>query len=396
LTQPAALVPWVSAATSISSLLLYLAGVMELRTSAQCLLLPGLIWFAGFWLWIKRRGYSALHQRLARGCWAGLVATFVYDLVRVPMVVSGLPVFKAISYFGTVFLGEPTPTLASEVVGWTYHLSNGIGFALMYVLWMNRPSWWTAVLWGLVLEGVMLLTPYAEVFGYKISRQFLSITIGAHVVYGLGLWAGLRFLEARATLAARWPWCRHVIVVVLVGVPLGLAAIAADFHARHARAIPPSPPEYVGPHLYTTWDVLEPDRIAATWMWSRFVDKQARFHFIPSFSRLTHGQPFDVPEAEIRRTGTRSATEVLLARHRLEGDPKLALLGRMAHLYEITPWQIGTDAAPSRLGRQLKEITSPEIDLSRQQTVQRIFAWLDRWYRQPIGAEPESGWENPP
>ncbi len=385
LREPAALLPWLSATTSIGSLLLYLAGVVELITSAKLLLLPGLILLLASVVWSQRREKTELHERLAGGCWAGLVATFAYDVVRVPVAVAGVPVFKAISYFGTVLLNQPAPTFASEVTGWAYHLSNGIGFALMYALWANRPSWWTAVLWGLVLEGVMLLTPYAEVFGYKISKEFLAMSIGAHVVYGLGLCVALKFLSARSTAIARWPWCRHVTVGVLFAVPLGLTAIAADFHLRHARAIPPSPPDYLGTHLYTTWDVLEPDRVAAMWIWTRFVDKQARFHFVPSFSRITQGKPFDVPEAEIRRTGTRSATEVLLWRHPMETDPKLGLLGRATHLYEITPWQIGSDPLASGIGRHLRLLGNTDPKTSRAEIVRQIFIWLDDWYQQPLG-----------
>src|SRR6202034_3897192 len=130
--------------------------------------------------------------RIIAGLWAGVFATFAYDLVRLPIVLGGgVAVFKAICYFGTIVLRQSSPTAFSEIVGWAYHLSDGIGFALLYVCLFSKPRRWTAVLWGLFLEGIMLLTPYAEVFGYRIGVQFVSITIAAHMVYGLALWVAL-------------------------------------------------------------------------------------------------------------------------------------------------------------------------------------------------------------
>ena len=160
---------------------------------------------------------------------------------------------------------------------------------------------------------------------------------------------------------------------------LGIAAIAADFHARHAKATPASPPGYLGPHLFTTWDVLEPDRVAAMWAYRRFVDSQARFHFVAPFSRIAHGKPFDTPESEIRRTGGRSATEVLLTKLGMEQDAKLALLGRMTHLAEITPWTLPSDRPAQRLAQDLKELAGnapSEVSARADQ----IFQYLDKWY----------------
>ena len=377
LREPLAIVPWVLSTTSISSLLLYLNGLIELRMAALCLLLPGLLLFAGFYLWLAGRGDTELRRRIVRGCWAGLLATVLYDLVRVPMVAKGVPVFKAISYFGTVLLGVPAPTIASEIIGWGYHLSNGIGFALMYVLWSPRPAWWSAVFWGLVLEGVMLMTPYVEVFGYRLSREFLAITIGSHVVYGLGLWVGMVFQGSAVK------WKRTATICLTVLGPLLLAGVALHFNVKHGQRIPGSPPPYVGRHLYTTWDVLEPDRVAALWIWSRFVDRDSRFHFVPVFSQITHGTPFDVPEAGIRRKGTRAATEVLVDEHGLANDSRLAVLARVGHLYEITPWQLGEEPEPTRVGSVIKEMGADNADLGPAHSLELIFQWLDEWYKSP-------------
>jgi hypothetical protein len=382
LKNPALLLPFLLGASSIASLLLYFYGLMEMGRGARSLAIPAVLVLVLGTLWAKYTQRVVLYNRILAGLFAGACATLAYDLVRVPIAWSGIPVFKAISYFGTVIVGQPTPTVASDVYGWAYHLSNGVGFGLMYTALIAVPRWWSAVLWGLLLEGAMLITPYAEVFGYRVSPEFLAITIGGHIVYGATLWASLRYWCGG--LAGDWSATRPLSRVLLTWwlVPLGIGVVAADFHLRHGRDLPPSPPGYLGAHLYTTWNVLEPDRLAALWVFRRFVEPQARFHFVPPFSRMAYGIPFDTPEAGLRRSATQSVTEILLAQNHLQANPQLALLARMTHLYEVTPWMRPADPAASQLGQELIMATGrcplPEIT----PCVERAFHYLDAWYLQ--------------
>ena len=50
--------------------------------------------------WVWRKDWIEARRLLLTGIWTGLLATLAYDVVRVPIVHSGIPVFKAISYFG--------------------------------------------------------------------------------------------------------------------------------------------------------------------------------------------------------------------------------------------------------------------------------------------------------
>ena len=378
LTHHELLIPFVLGASSIGTLLLYFYGVAEMSLSVWALLAPAALLLGAYTLWAKRSDRTDLFMRIVAGLWAGSFATLAYDLVRVPIAMSGIPVFKAISYFGTVILGQSSPSLSSEVAGWTYHLSNGMGFGLMYTVLARTPRFWTAVVWGLFLELAMLLTPYAEVFGYKVSGNFLAITIGAHAVYGATLWAGLRFWigkEGFSRLTFSW-W---KVAAPFIVVPLGIGWVAADFHARHASTIPPSPPSYLGPHLYVTWDVPEPDRFAVMWIFTRFSDSVARFHFIEPFSQASYGTLFDTPEAELRRSATGSATEVLIALLDAESDEKLELLGRVGHIYEISPWMRPTDPVAYRLGQQIMDAGDCGERLTST-CVSQAFEFLDRWY----------------
>lgn len=358
---------------------MYFQGIGSFSWLASAILALEVIGIFVIVIVFREKKQSDILKLVYSGLWAGSLATLAYDLVRVPIAYSGIPVFKAISYFGTVFLNVPTPTSLSEVVGWAYHLSNGVSFGLMYAALVSKPGPITAVLWGMTLEGVMLLTPYAEVFGYRRDAKFLAITIGAHAVYGLVLWLALH-----AAARADFRWTLKPLVAGFIGVPLGLAVMAADFHHRYASHLPPSPPAYIGPHLYTTWDVPEPDRIVVMWMTRRWVEPQAQFHFIPPFETIRYGRPFDLPEAQIRRQGTLSASEFLLSEHHLQRDPKLEALVRMTHLNEITPWMLASDPEAG----QLTELLRTQADqlcgkALKAQCAEQLFVWLDRWYEQP-------------
>src|SRR4030095_7127966 len=132
---------------SILSLLSYFLGLGPFARLTSVMLAIEILGIVFLVIWMKRTKKTELSDRLIRGLWAGALATLAYDVVRVPIAHAGMPVFKAISYFGTVFMGIESPTPLSEAVGWAYHLSNGVSFALMYVVMISRPGPVTAVLW---------------------------------------------------------------------------------------------------------------------------------------------------------------------------------------------------------------------------------------------------------
>ena len=115
---PLLLVPAALGASSIATLLLYFYGVAALDHSVRVLLVPATIALAALTVWARRTERRELYDRIMGGLWAGLFASLAYDVARVPISHAGIPVFRAIAYFGTVFLGQSKPTLASEAVGW--------------------------------------------------------------------------------------------------------------------------------------------------------------------------------------------------------------------------------------------------------------------------------------
>ena len=364
---------------SVASLLLYFLGVGSFTLLALTLLAVESAGLIGLAIWARSKGWDKTIDLLISGLWVGALATLAYDIVRIPVAHSGIPVFKAISYFGTVLLGVQSPTPLSETLGWAYHLSNGVSFGLMYAALVSKPRLYSAVIWGLTLEAVMLMTPYAEVFGYRRDAKFFVITIGAHAVYGAVLYVALRWW----TTTGRFQLKRAHIAAGVLCVPIILFLISADSYRRYSTKLPPSPPTYIGPHLYTTWDVAEPDRIVAMWITKRFVDPQATFYFIKPFDPLKHGKPFDVPEAEIRRHGIRSATQFLLDERGLNSDAKLNTLGRMTYLNEITPWMLASDPEAGQLTQKLRLAADKHCGQNLSTNcVEQLFTELDAIYRE--------------
>jgi hypothetical protein len=68
----------------------------------------------------------------------------------------------------------------------------------MFLALLTRPTparlFFGAVLWALVVEGLLLLTPYTNFFGIPFDLRFIALTLTAHLVFGvaLGLWLRLR------------------------------------------------------------------------------------------------------------------------------------------------------------------------------------------------------------
>src|SRR5262249_3484009 len=101
--------------SSVGTLLMYFFGVAELAYTVRVVLIPATVVLAIFTAWARSANREEIYDRIVSGLWAGTLATLIYDIVRVPVAMAGVPVFRAISYFGTIILAQPTPTLASEI-----------------------------------------------------------------------------------------------------------------------------------------------------------------------------------------------------------------------------------------------------------------------------------------
>jgi hypothetical protein len=144
---------------------------------------------------------------IVRGTIGGLVAAVAYDLYRLPFVLGGAPLYKPFAEFGRLLLAGDGPPWLVQSFGWAYHFSNGAALGIMFLAMVIRPTprllLWGAVAWAMIVEAILLSTPYARFFGLKLDAKFVFLTASAHAVFGivLGLWCRWR-LQSRQTRAA--------------------------------------------------------------------------------------------------------------------------------------------------------------------------------------------------
>lgn len=88
---------------------------------------------------------------------------------------------------------------------------------------------------------------------------------------------------------------------------------------------------------YGTWQSLEPDAWASTWLILTHIDPDAEITIRPAGSELSARTPFAVPGSRFVRDNHASAFEKLLSR--IPGpDPSLARMGKIIHAIESATW----------------------------------------------------------
>lgn len=218
-STPGRVLVFTLAATSIWCLLAEMYGLCDMRTFTLFILIPATIALYALAALDRIRGDRRLWRAVIIGTLAGLAAAVVYDVFRLPFVfahdwriealVPRMPLFKVFPRFGALILGEPleqpTFSLAAHLVGWAYHFSNGATFGVMFAALIGEASrrfaggWLWAVVMAVGIELCMLLSPYAKFFRITLTARFVTVTLAAHVLFGVGL--GLYF----AWHARRWP-----------------------------------------------------------------------------------------------------------------------------------------------------------------------------------------------
>jgi hypothetical protein len=137
-----------------------------------------------------------------------VLAALAYDLYRLPFVLGGAPLFRVFPRFGQLLLGAGEPAWLVQTLGWGYHFSNGAALGIMFLALVTRASprvlLWGAVAWALIIEVMLLLTPYTKIFGLRLDGRFIFLTASAHLVFGLalGLWCRWRIAPSAAGASA--------------------------------------------------------------------------------------------------------------------------------------------------------------------------------------------------
>lgn len=186
-------------------------GMPEMPTLAAYVLLPSLGLFVFAWVAAAGSGQARLVNRLWVGFWTGAAATGVLDPIRLTGFHFGWMPGNMPRMFGVLILDRMAlgPTLGSDVLGYVYHSWVGACFGLTYTLVAGRFRWWGGLVWGLIIEIGMMVTPPMVVamdtgyFGVKFGPGLFLTSLTAHVSFGIAL--GLlaeRYVLHRGTLAA--------------------------------------------------------------------------------------------------------------------------------------------------------------------------------------------------
>lgn len=152
--------------------------------------------------------YPRLFNRAITGLWIGAVASIALDAIRYPIGV-GLKTLPGDmpTMFGKFILGQDEVTGGLLLVGYLYHFLNGASFGIVYTLIAGKARWYWGVVWGLIVEVLMMTTPPMLLmgvgpFGVNTGAPWYFLTtLAAHIAFGvvLGLLAE-RFVKEKGII----------------------------------------------------------------------------------------------------------------------------------------------------------------------------------------------------
>ncbi|MCH7966914.1 MAG: hypothetical protein IIB02_05790 [Thaumarchaeota archaeon] len=161
---------------------------------------------------LVRSKFPLLTNRLFIGMAAGTVASFALEAIRIPayMFTKWIPMDSMISIPGLLLtekitsLSEIKQTIMQSgvpmnlyhapldafIAGGLWHFWNGATFGIVYALLIGKGKWWYGIIWAVVIEMVMMVTPYLIImkgpFGieHMDGYNIFVITLIAHLAFG--------------------------------------------------------------------------------------------------------------------------------------------------------------------------------------------------------------------
>ena len=182
-----------------------LSGVALSITEAAMILVP----LAGAIVVARRAPRSVVREvwRVARaGLLAGAAATLVYDVSRTVLSVldpSPYKPFEAIRQFGLGMLPEGAAPAVVLAAGFTIHFLNGGSFGVIYAIFAGRrahalrAALLSGLAWGLTLEFIQSILYPGWLHITTVLKEFLVISALGHIMYGVTLGLGVRWLLFR-------------------------------------------------------------------------------------------------------------------------------------------------------------------------------------------------------
>ena len=174
-------------------------GMPEMPLLARWALIPSILLLGIVWALAGRLELERLTNRIWAGLWVGFGCTAALDALRLISFSLGLlpgnmPRMFGVLIFDTMAQG---PSTLSDLVGSLYHFWISACFGLTYTLLAGRTRWWGGLVWGLIIEVGMMITPPMVVamgtgyFGLKLGKGLLNgVFLGSlvpHISYGIAL-----------------------------------------------------------------------------------------------------------------------------------------------------------------------------------------------------------------
>lgn len=175
--------------TSVVPLLAWVSDLSDFQTVLLWVAVPGSLTLVAL-SFLSQRGerWPSVYTTLRLGVVAGVIGAVAYDLFRVPfLIVTRFGLLRPIESYGVLALNASESSTITAFAGWSYHFSNGIGFAIVYMALFRGRHWGWAVAWAMLLESGAVFSPFAQDYGLWNNPTAIVIAYGAHVPYALAL-----------------------------------------------------------------------------------------------------------------------------------------------------------------------------------------------------------------
>ncbi|WGE30998.1 hypothetical protein PHA77_18385 (plasmid) [Edwardsiella tarda] len=171
-------------------------GMVSFHWLAEVVMFPALL----LWIGIAAISYLVKWGNLSRSMLlafvAGIVGTISMEIVRIigfryfETMPGSLPMLIGVQLTDQFMNG---PNLWSNLLGWSDHYWNGIGFAFIYIVLIGREHWWFGGIYALGIATIFMLSPVMDMigvgkFGQLYAPLLFPITVYlAHLAWGVTL-----------------------------------------------------------------------------------------------------------------------------------------------------------------------------------------------------------------
>ena len=208
---------WLLSFTGIVSLLTHLPGWVGMSVWGHVVLPMIIVTMLMLVGWAAKDHDEKFLRCVFLGTLGGMLGTVGYDVFRIPFHYLGLNLMSPICAYGIWLAGAEVSTYWTDLIGFAYHISNGITFGWIYALLAHRRSMWWALGWGLALETLAIVSTFGAVFGLQQYSNAVLLAYIAHLFYGwpLGVICEDKPLPQNANKRALI-WHRHRVSLTLI------------------------------------------------------------------------------------------------------------------------------------------------------------------------------------